>query len=194
MELLRQYMDLVGHHPNQFLYHGRALVSTFAGDQCTFGQASVVEAWRFARAALERVCPVSLHRAMWVSTIFMTDVNSRSILCQPSSSIQRVIIHSRLWTASSMYLPIFGSYTICLDRRVLLAVEWLLAYTPCRGLTKRGRRVSCLRFRPPSPTTPGWADIHGSCVPLVFHGKNFFYNTAIISIFIPLALWTRLVE
>ena len=138
MELLRQYMDIIGHHPNQFLYHGRALVSTFAGDQCKFGQTSVVEAWGFVRSVLESVCPVSLHRSMWVFTISMIDVNSRSILCQHSSSIPRVIIHSRLWTASSMYLPIFGSYIICLDRRAFLAVEWLLAHTPCRRLAKRG--------------------------------------------------------
>jgi glucan endo-1,3-alpha-glucosidase len=64
-ELLHQYMELVGHHPNQFLYHGRALVSTFAGDQCKFGQATLAGAWRFARTALERVCPVSQHRVIW---------------------------------------------------------------------------------------------------------------------------------
>ncbi len=58
-EFLRQYVELVGHHPNQFSYQGRALVSTFAGDQCTFGQASPAVGWRVARTALERVCPVS---------------------------------------------------------------------------------------------------------------------------------------
>ena len=58
-EYLRQYLELVGRHPNQFLYQGRALVSTFAGDQCTFGQTSAAVGWRVARTALERVCPVS---------------------------------------------------------------------------------------------------------------------------------------
>ena len=59
-EFLRQYLELVGHHPNQFSYQGRAVVSTFAGDQCRFGQASPAAGWRVARTALERVCPVSL--------------------------------------------------------------------------------------------------------------------------------------
>ncbi len=59
-EFLRQYLELVGHHPNQFLYQGRVLVTTFAGDQCTFGQTSFVKGWSVARAVLERVCPVSL--------------------------------------------------------------------------------------------------------------------------------------
>jgi len=58
-EFLRQYLELVGHHPNQFSYQGRVVVSTFAGDQCTFGQASPAAGWRVARTALERVCPVS---------------------------------------------------------------------------------------------------------------------------------------
>jgi glucan endo-1,3-alpha-glucosidase len=58
-EFLRQYLELVGHHPNQFSYQGRVLVSTFAGDQCTFGQTSPARGWAVCRAALERVCPVS---------------------------------------------------------------------------------------------------------------------------------------
>jgi hypothetical protein len=37
-----------------------------------------------------------------------------------------------------MYLAIFRLYTIYLDHRVLLVVEWLLAYAPYRGLIKRG--------------------------------------------------------
>jgi glucan endo-1,3-alpha-glucosidase len=58
-EFLHQYMELVGRHPNQFSYHGRALVTTFAGDQCKFGRTSISSGWAVARAALERVCPVS---------------------------------------------------------------------------------------------------------------------------------------
>ncbi|KAH9047309.1 glycoside hydrolase family 71 protein [Lactarius hengduanensis] len=65
-ELLHQYVDLVGCHPNQFLYHRRALVSTFAGDQCKFGQTSIAEAWKFARSAMERVCPIHLIPALFV--------------------------------------------------------------------------------------------------------------------------------
>lgn len=59
-DYLRQYLELVGHHPNQFLYDGRALVSTFAGDECKFGQSSTGDkAWSFARSVMEKACPVS---------------------------------------------------------------------------------------------------------------------------------------
>ncbi|KAI0250094.1 glycoside hydrolase [Lactifluus subvellereus] len=60
-EYLHQYLELVGHHPNQFLYEGRALVSTFAGDDCKFGQTSTGDqAWSFARSVMEKACPVHL--------------------------------------------------------------------------------------------------------------------------------------
>ncbi|KAI0279099.1 glycoside hydrolase family 71 protein [Russula aff. rugulosa BPL654] len=65
-EFLRQYLELVGHHPNQFLYHGRALVTTFAGDQCMFGQSSLANGWGVARATLERVCPVHFIPAFFI--------------------------------------------------------------------------------------------------------------------------------
>ncbi|KAI0300444.1 glycoside hydrolase family 71 protein [Multifurca ochricompacta] len=66
VEFLRQYMELFGRHPNQFLYKGGALVSTFAGDWCTFGQPSLHEAWGFARSTLESVCPIHLVPAFFI--------------------------------------------------------------------------------------------------------------------------------
>lgn len=33
-------------HPNQLQYNGRAFVSTFAGESCTFGQDSVPDGWK----------------------------------------------------------------------------------------------------------------------------------------------------
>lgn len=72
-EFLCQYLELVGHHPNQFSYQGRALVSTFAGDRCTFGQVSPLVGWRVARTALERVCPV---RPTFVSVAFCNHVEA----------------------------------------------------------------------------------------------------------------------
>ncbi|KAH9965400.1 glycoside hydrolase family 71 protein [Russula dissimulans] len=66
VEFLRQYLELVGHHPNQFSYHGRALVSTFAGDQCTFGQKSLADGWSAARSALESVCPIHFVPALFI--------------------------------------------------------------------------------------------------------------------------------
>ncbi|KAI0292805.1 glycoside hydrolase family 71 protein [Russula brevipes] len=66
VEFLRQYLELVGHHPNQLSYRGRALVSTFAGEQCTFGQPSFMQGWMVVRSALEVVCPVHLVPAFFI--------------------------------------------------------------------------------------------------------------------------------
>ncbi|EKM79227.1 hypothetical protein AGABI1DRAFT_74088 [Agaricus bisporus var. burnettii JB137-S8] len=41
-EFIKPYLD----HPNQLRYDSRAFVSTFAGETCTFGQASVQEGWK----------------------------------------------------------------------------------------------------------------------------------------------------
>ncbi|PPR02844.1 hypothetical protein CVT24_002322 [Panaeolus cyanescens] len=41
-DLVKRYID----HPNQLQYDNKALVSTFAGDTCTFGQGSTVDAWK----------------------------------------------------------------------------------------------------------------------------------------------------
>ncbi|KAI9511468.1 glycoside hydrolase family 71 protein [Russula earlei] len=66
IEFLRRYLELVGHHPNQLMYQGRALVSTFAGDQCTFGQTSLAGGWSVARSILETVCPVHFIPAFFI--------------------------------------------------------------------------------------------------------------------------------
>ena len=94
-EFLRQYLELVGHHPNQFSYHGRALVSTFAGDQCTFGQDSLAAGWRVARSALERVCPASSHtnhRHVQQHIDAHAFMNARFISSLPSLLIQHAIL------------------------------------------------------------------------------------------------------
>ncbi|KAF9046563.1 glycoside hydrolase [Panaeolus papilionaceus] len=41
-DLVKKYID----HPNQMQYDNKAVVSTFAGDTCTFGQGSTPDAWR----------------------------------------------------------------------------------------------------------------------------------------------------
>jgi glucan endo-1,3-alpha-glucosidase len=42
---LRNLVSTYISHPNQLQYASRAFVSTFAGESCTFGQASVPEGW-----------------------------------------------------------------------------------------------------------------------------------------------------
>lgn len=42
---LRTYITTYATHPNQLLYNGRVMASTFSGETCTFGQGSVVSGW-----------------------------------------------------------------------------------------------------------------------------------------------------
>ena len=42
---LRNYITTYATHPNQLIYDGRVFVSTFAGESCTFGQASPAQGW-----------------------------------------------------------------------------------------------------------------------------------------------------
>lgn len=44
---LRNYIRTYAAHPNQLLYNSRVFVSTFAGESCTFGRASVNDGWRY---------------------------------------------------------------------------------------------------------------------------------------------------
>ncbi|KAG2359484.1 glycoside hydrolase [Suillus spraguei] len=42
---LRTYITTYATHPNQLLYNGRVMASTFSGQTCTFGQGSVTSGW-----------------------------------------------------------------------------------------------------------------------------------------------------
>lgn len=42
---LRTYITTYATHPNQLLYNGRVMASTFSGETCTFGQGSVASGW-----------------------------------------------------------------------------------------------------------------------------------------------------
>ena len=44
--ILQMYIRKYANHPNQMLYNGSVLVSTFAGEQCTFGSSSLNDGWR----------------------------------------------------------------------------------------------------------------------------------------------------
>ena len=46
--ILQQYIRTYANHIDYFRYDGRMLVSTFAGDECRFGERSLDEGWKHA--------------------------------------------------------------------------------------------------------------------------------------------------
>ena len=57
--LLRDYLAATASHPHQLLYKGKALVSTFAGQDRLFGFSDLREACAFIKDSLHEVAPVS---------------------------------------------------------------------------------------------------------------------------------------
>ena len=43
---LRNYIKTYANHPNQLKYNGRSFVSTFAGENCKFGQDTAANGWK----------------------------------------------------------------------------------------------------------------------------------------------------
>ena len=43
---LQKYITTYSKHPAQFKYNGKVFASTFAGQECTFGQESPAEGWK----------------------------------------------------------------------------------------------------------------------------------------------------
>ncbi|KAI0048810.1 glycoside hydrolase family 71 protein [Auriscalpium vulgare] len=66
IELIKSYVRLFGHHPNQFRYEGKVFISTFAGDQSTFGSASLDKAWALVKTHLEDIAPIHLVPAFFM--------------------------------------------------------------------------------------------------------------------------------
>ncbi|KAI8978240.1 glycoside hydrolase family 71 protein [Trametes punicea] len=60
VHILRDYIAMFAHHPRQLLYHGKVLVSTFAGQDSLFGHDTLHEAWQFVKDALEEIAPIHL--------------------------------------------------------------------------------------------------------------------------------------
>ncbi|KAH9856724.1 glycoside hydrolase family 71 protein [Lenzites betulinus] len=58
--LLKDYIAIVAKHPRQLLYDGKALVSTFAGQDSLFGHSTLHEAWQFVKDTLEETTPIHL--------------------------------------------------------------------------------------------------------------------------------------
>ncbi|KAI0919228.1 hypothetical protein AcV5_002197 [Taiwanofungus camphoratus] len=56
--LLHDYVARYAKHPNCLLYDGKVLVSTFAGENSLFNQASLNQAWAYVKSILEQAAPV----------------------------------------------------------------------------------------------------------------------------------------
>lgn len=48
VKLLQDYINTYNSHPNILQFNGKMLITTFAGESCTFGQGSVDAGWNFA--------------------------------------------------------------------------------------------------------------------------------------------------
>ncbi|KAL4245352.1 Glycoside hydrolase family 71 [Abortiporus biennis] len=59
--LLQQYIARFGRHPNQLVYKRGVVVSTFAGQDCTFGKNDLDSGWRFVKDLLEHVVERPIH-------------------------------------------------------------------------------------------------------------------------------------
>ncbi|KAF9516438.1 glycoside hydrolase family 71 protein [Hydnum rufescens UP504] len=46
--VLRQYISTYANHPNQLYYQGKLIVSSFSGQDCTFGQGDINSGWNYA--------------------------------------------------------------------------------------------------------------------------------------------------
>lgn len=56
--VLQDYVAAFAHHPRQLLYKGAVLISTFAGQDCLFGQTTLHEAWQLVKSVLQEIAPV----------------------------------------------------------------------------------------------------------------------------------------
>ncbi|KZT21111.1 glycoside hydrolase family 71 protein [Neolentinus lepideus HHB14362 ss-1] len=64
--LLLDYVRLVSQHPNQFLYDGKVMISTFAGENSMFGHADLNHGWMAVKKALEGIKPIHLIPSFFV--------------------------------------------------------------------------------------------------------------------------------
>ncbi|TRM68935.1 glycoside hydrolase family 71 protein [Schizophyllum amplum] len=66
VDFLCDYMSRLAHHPNMFRYHGRVVVSTFAGEGATFGCSSLDEAWLLVKRRLGEYAPIFFMPAFFI--------------------------------------------------------------------------------------------------------------------------------
>lgn len=63
-QLLRTFIRAYANHPNQLLYNGKVFASTFAGENCKFGQSTVNQGWT-------SVLKTSLNPVFFVPSFFV---------------------------------------------------------------------------------------------------------------------------
>ncbi|KAJ7287067.1 glycoside hydrolase [Mycena rebaudengoi] len=76
VDLLRQYMLDFGHHPSMFRHKGKVVVSTFAGENSTFGQDTLDAAWAFVKDSIQDIIPIH-----FIPSFFIDPVRYRDISC-----------------------------------------------------------------------------------------------------------------
>jgi hypothetical protein len=96
---IRDYHKAFAHHSNTFLYGGKVVVSTFAGQACTFGQSSLDFAWQYIKKELEAIAPVTLFPLFTSSRLIGL---FRFISSPPYLSIRLVIPSSHVLMGFSM--------------------------------------------------------------------------------------------
>ncbi|KDQ50875.1 glycoside hydrolase family 71 protein [Jaapia argillacea MUCL 33604] len=57
---LAEYLKQFASHPNQFLCKGKTMISTFAGENSTFGCSDAAAGWKYAKKVLNQIVPVYL--------------------------------------------------------------------------------------------------------------------------------------
>ncbi|EJD08150.1 uncharacterized protein FOMMEDRAFT_101593 [Fomitiporia mediterranea MF3/22] len=76
IRLLKEYISKFALRPNYLFYKGKALVSTFAGENSLFGCDDIDSAWTLVKRILEEVCPV-----IFVPSFFVDPRRLHSMKC-----------------------------------------------------------------------------------------------------------------
>ncbi|TFK50918.1 glycoside hydrolase family 71 protein [Heliocybe sulcata] len=76
IDLLLDYVRLFARHPNQFLYDGKVLISTFAGENSKFGCGTLNHAWTAVKEAMEEIAPIHL-----VPSFFVEPARHHELTC-----------------------------------------------------------------------------------------------------------------
>ncbi|KAJ7647775.1 glycoside hydrolase family 71 protein [Roridomyces roridus] len=76
IDLLCEYLQSFGTHPRMFRYHGKVLVSTFAGESATFGRGSFEQGWKIAKETMEQIVPVHFVPAFFIDPARYPEISS----------------------------------------------------------------------------------------------------------------------
>ncbi|KAJ6631487.1 glycoside hydrolase [Mycena sp. CBHHK59/15] len=76
VNLLRDYMLAFGNHPRMFRYQGKVLVSTFAGENSTFGQATLDQAWTFVKKSLQDISQIHFMPSFFIDPSRYPEISS----------------------------------------------------------------------------------------------------------------------